>query len=69
MKVSKLFETILQEMSKEEKMKKQKELEQSLEEIKGEYRSADDKDKQRIMQKMNRVKTQLNSLKIIHTGE
>lgn len=65
MKVKRLFEDLLEEMTKEEKDQKIKELENELESIRGEYRSADDKDKSRIAQKMAAIRTKLNSVRII----
>lgn len=69
MKVKRLFEDLLEEITKEEKDQKIKELENELESIRGEYRSADDKDKSRIAQKMAAIRTKLNSVKIIEPIE
>jgi len=63
MKFKDLFEEILQEMTQEELDSHKKRLEQEFNVAKDEVRRANDSEKARAIQKMNAIRTKLNSLK------
>jgi ribosomal protein L29 len=69
MKIKKLFEEVLQEMTQDELDKKRKEFEQELAQVKSEYQTADSSNRARILQKMQTIKTKLNSLKMMRASD
>jgi len=69
MKVKKLFEELLTEMTEEELKEHKKRLEQEYASARDEVRRANDSERSRAVQKMNAVRAKLNSLRMMRPTE
>ena len=69
MNIRNLFENLLIEMTQKELDEKKKQLEAELREVRAEYQSADGSNRSRILQKLQSVRTKLNSLKMMRPVE